>query len=34
MEPAGPAPQEEEVPLPEFIEGDQTWFDFFVWDED
>jgi len=34
MEPEDPAPQEEEVLLPEFIEGEETWFDFFFWNED
>jgi len=33
-EPKNPTPQEEVVPLPEFIEGEETWFDFFFWDED
>ena len=33
-EPKNLALQEEEVPFPEFIEGEETWFDFFVWDED
>ena len=31
MEPKDPAPQEEEA---EFIEGEETWFDFFFWNED